>query len=688
MNNKKTTSIFSFGFWLCIVTLLTAPQTSAQKPPTGVLQEIENGVFVLEATLPFEVTENECKADLVKCLTVESTIYDGSKAGILFEDIEGDAEAKKVPILNRVITANCDGSGFPAKGGEFCLSVNNDNLLLVIYRFVETPTLENDKYSLNAVIKDNRLSREVAGGYAAITKLEFPLKDPEVAALSDTDRSTNTNLKKMFTVGGQKDIEDGNNVIRVRIELPDKARTTDDDKEKLKKGRILLRRVREILRWLDAQERNPPNIATVQTDLRDGSGVKPFRLVGFAYIGQDKNRVTTGTASQSCGLEGAVPIELQPLTERELALYCDSRLTLYLVGAQNLPSQQFLFKVEFQQNPPLELALVAKATPVGSGVKALTAPDAKAVGDNKELDLRTFKTNLDLGLTYTNSVEEVERDGQTVRERQNNGAVDLMFAPIFNKYLTKPKSVQLLTTPFFIDAKASFDRTIEKNTLSLNRTLIGSDLSLLIIGKETPGDLTHPNDSDKYRMSFRFINASDRDFKRVEAKFNFETLIRLVALNRPLSLRSKFIPASVLNPKAGGTVVPTGKFGYQIQPTFGFDLGRVYRDKRDAFSNEEQTKFVRRFYIGLDMQFDLTRRATLTIKDTYYIRGEAPEARYRNYFLGELSTPLGKLTRNVAQSVFFSFERGEQPPFVSPRVNAFKVGYRITSNFFRDVSAP
>jgi hypothetical protein len=694
MNIKKIRSA-SFPY---IVTFLiifgTYCQLFAQKSPTAVLREIETGaalVQTLEATSLFKV-ETACKTNLIECYEVTATVYDGGDTGILFEDVEGDAAgAGKIPILNIEAAEKCGPGEFPTRAGAFCLKISEDDLLMVIYRFVMLPTLEKDKYSINLTIKRRPpadppgMPAQVKGGYSAVANLEFPINDPEVAALSDTERTQNRNLKVMYTAGNTTaEILDNHNIIRVRIELPSKGDRLDEPKTQLKNARIVLRRVRAALAWLDRMESTPSAIANVEIDLRDGTGVKPYPLIGFAYLGQDKNRTAPAANPQCSSVEPDIPVAIQPITERERALFCESRLTLYLIGRDELPSKPFFFKVAFQQNPPLELALVAKATPTSTGIKSLAAPEAKAVGENTLLGLRSFNSNIDFGFAVTSSVKNEEN----VRKRNNNGAFDVMFAPILNKYLTGPRRWQLLTTPFFIDAKASVDEDITKDSLSLNRILIGSELGLLHLGKFTPGDLTHPADYDKYKFSFRFINASDRDFKRVEAKFNFETLIRLVALNKPLSQRFKSIPPSVLNPKAGPAAIPTGKFGYQIQPVFGFELGRVYRDKRAAFANENQELSVRRFYLGLDMQFDLTRMAKITLKDTFYIRGEVEQGRYRNHFLGELSTPLGKLGNRAAQSIFISFERGDQPPFVSPSVNSFKVGYRITANFFDNVILP
>ena len=127
--------------------------------------------------------------------------------------------------------------------------------------------------------------------------------------------------------------------------------------------------------------------------------------------------------------------------------------------------------------------------------------------------------------------------------------------------------------------------------------------------------------------------------------------------------------------------MPRHNFGYQIQPFVGTEIGVVYRDKRQAFDVEDSSRTLRRVYFGTDMLFNLTRYANLKLTDTFYYRGEAPQHPTRNYFRSEIQAVLFN-SPDTSQCIFFSFERGDQPPFSTPSVNAFKIGYRITSNFF------
>lgn len=60
-----------------------------------------------------------------------------------------------------------------------------------------------------------------------------------------------------------------------------------------------------------------------------------------------------------------------------------------------------------------------------------------------------------------------------------------------------------------------------------------------------------------------------------------------------------------------------------------------------------------------------------------YVRGEDRSDRLHNYLLATASVPLPAFNVYMAQSVFFSYERGGQPPFSTPDTNALKLGYRI-----------
>ena len=64
----------------------------------------------------------------------------------------------------------------------------------------------------------------------------------------------------------------------------------------------------------------------------------------------------------------------------------------------------------------------------------------------------------------------------------------------------------------------------------------------------------------------------------------------------------------------------------------------------------------------------------LSGQDILYVRGEDPSDRLHNYLLASASVPLPAFNVDMAQSVFFSYERGGQPPF-SPSLGNATPGY-------------
>src|SRR5205823_5467039 len=173
-----------------------------------------------------------------------------------------------------------------------------------------------------------------------------------------------------------------------------------------------------------------------------------------------------------------------------------------------------------------------------------------------------------------------------------------------------------------------------------------------------------------------------------EAKGEFEFRPIFERLNQPLRIKHTATKSVLIPDSPPKEISSGGFFGYQIQPFVGFEGGRVYRRSRSAFKGEEQGDTVRRLLFGADMAFNLTTRFTLSFTDIFYLRGETPAHRARNYFTGTIEAPLGNFSRNAAQSIFFSFERGNQPPFATPAVNALKFGYRVRSDFFESGSGP
>lgn len=546
-------------------------------------------------------------------------------------------------------------SGLPAPN-EFCKSVPEAGQIRLLFLFSSRPAAK-DNFSISfATIATNfvknttssgeevtDVQQKTTSGSVVQVENESPVGKVRLAVVpvnkpfqkrSQPDQICTDKSEYVFTADGPKEMNLHTNVIRIRLDLP------ADDQATLE------RRVKALLDYFEQQKANPAAIANVTIERRDtsGTGVN-YPLSAFTY---------------------------QPQCRKQLLV--DGNLSLYLIGDEDFPTGAFDIRVKFNNEPPMELAKVLKTSHPGIG--SVATPAADKVGTDKTLGLRSFDSNLNLGLAFTSSVSDVKKGTETVRERQNAGAVDLRFQPWFNIDLSPTSKNLHLLTPLFFDAKVASGKITEK-TLALNRILIGSEYSFVYIRS------TEAEKADKHVFSFRYVNASDRDFKRIEGKFNFETLLLFKKLNKPLAEEFD-TENSTLIPDNGFKIIPKGKLGYQIQPIVGVDLGGIFRRQRETFEPEEESKFVRRLYFGGDIKLNLTRHFDLTISDTFYFRGETPKDRGRNYFLTELDTPLGSISQKTAQSIFFSFERGDQPPFASPGVNAFKIGYRVVSNFGRN----
>lgn len=415
-------------------------------------------------------------------------------------------------------------------------------------------------------------------------------------------------------------------------------------------------RMKELDKWLKTNKANPPKIAKVRIEPLTKANISEQAISSFS--------VSPAVEGQSHNMDLDVA--------RALAF---QKASVCIQFHERLPSEKFNAEVTFQNTPPLELEKpLTKALPGATGI---ATPSASSIPDENKLGLRSLENNLDLGFLYTSAVKDVKKEDQTVRERQNRGSLDLRFAPSIRGRMRPPevKKWQPFWTPVFIDAKISTG-SVSEETLSLNRILFGTEVAFRYVQGTTRGQ------RDKYVITLRGTNASDRDYNQAEVKGELEFRPIFETLNQPLRIRRASVPA-VLVPDSPQKEVPSGGFlGYQIQPFVGIEAGWRYRERRPTFKAEEQSDAVRRLRFGIDIAFNLTPRLTLTLTDIFYLRGESPGDRKRNYFSSIIEAPLGNLSRNAAQSVYFSFERGNQPPFSTAGVNALKFGYRIKSDFF------
>jgi hypothetical protein len=410
-------------------------------------------------------------------------------------------------------------------------------------------------------------------------------------------------------------------------------------------------RVTSIGRWLGPLQRRLEDLADVR--------VEPLKSAA-TDIAQPK--VTSIEV-----LPSVLKLESQRPTDEPPA-----RISICMYFDQSLPADKFNAEVVFKGDPPFELSEKLVATL--SGASLMAAPDSSAVVGGDKMALRTFENNLDVGVVFLSSVKTA---GDT-RKRSKTATFDIRFAPFLLTRIQPPtkQTWQRFWTPFFIDAKVSNGK-IDNDTLSLNRIMFGTEYVFRYYKSAAA------EERNRYLLTLRGVNASDRDYKRAEITGEFEFRPIFNVVNRPLKRSPSQFAQSVIVPDGPVREITTSKiFGYQIQPFVGTEIGRTYRDRRSILKGEELSDNVRRIYFGADMAFDLTSHFTLSFTDMLYVRGEAPEDRLHHYFNGKIEVPLGSLWTRLGQSVYLSFERGGQPPFSTPNVNALKVGYRIRSNFF------
>jgi hypothetical protein len=354
----------------------------------------------------------------------------------------------------------------------------------------------------------------------------------------------------------------------------------------------------------------------------------------------------------------------------------DDRFYQCLELTKDPPRSTFDIKFSYPNTAPLEL----RRPFLSKDVVGATHAAAPFSLDETDITKRSLEQNLDVGGQLGSSVvdKKVKNDAGVevpTRMRDTKWTLDLRVAPLLNVLsLPDPGSETFkYFTPIFIDARVSSGKIIEE-TLALNRIEIGSEFEFrTYINAEK--NSTYPI---YLRSILSFKNTSDRDFKQAEWKGGFEFQPVISLLNRPLRFRREVFNR-VLDKDAerAPKVLPvTIGFGWQFLPLVGVEAGKTWRNK-NTFAAIEQTTFVRRFYFGATINLDLTAYVKVSVKDVLYVRGESETDPLHNYFVGTVQVPFPSFTRNSANSAFVSFERGGQPPFATPDVNAVKIGYRV-----------
>jgi hypothetical protein len=404
------------------------------------------------------------------------------------------------------------------------------------------------------------------------------------------------------------------------------------------------------------------------------------------------------------GLESAKLLtpNIQFISNQGEANICLTVKTIPPTGAINL-------SVQFKDHGGMKVPYYLGAPFIG---KAISWSASKVIKKSFDIpddpDKRKIENNLDLGLSFNSAVAT---DSTTkIRSRSSNGILDVRLAPWLDDIRDDLRKATIIQwNPIYLNANVATGK-ITKSTLSLNRVILGTDLDFHFVPKrksvqdpdsgeqipdkqpykklrdakkakcdKLPDRATCGEDIDKqkvftnyYRLTISGKHSSDRDFKQKEitAESSFEPIWGF--LNKPRNDRWFYgkIPDTVTGER--GKKYPV--LGWEIYPTFGFQFGKTY-SRRDPASVVKESDLIKRLNVGITMNFDITSHLNLSIVDTFYSRYELKPSHNRNYLITQMFAPLGNIGR-ASNGVFFSFEKGDAPPFTST-VNVLKFGYRI-----------
>lgn len=286
---------------------------------------------------------------------------------------------------------------------------------------------------------------------------------------------------------------------------------------------------------------------------------------------------------------------------------------------------------------------------------------------------KNLERNLDLGLTFTSSVADEDvpatttTPATTVRKRTNRGVVDIAFAPWLNVLKTPIERNKALWfwTPAYLKANVATGK-IEKDTLSLNRVLLGTNFEMRYY-RSKGGELSTPT-TGWTTLNIGLFHASDRDFKQKEIYANLEFKPVWAKLFKPYAL----------NYTIADGLKKQSPLGFQIEPLVGFAFGRTYSRRNPAEAIKVKDTFTR-LSLGGSASLSIKDRFILTVENKFFIRSETSFDHYANYskLTGEFR--LGA-NRYASNSLFVFFEKGTNAPFTS-YVNAVRVGYRLWGNW-------
>lgn len=346
-----------------------------------------------------------------------------------------------------------------------------------------------------------------------------------------------------------------------------------------------------------------------------------------------------------------------------LAAGVEKFLDVFLCLDQRLPvgesiSAKIFFDTNAFTDPDLQRFL-RSALWLQNGIEAsLKTGKGESTDFTRE---KVFNKKLEIGGSLTNKIGDKGK-------RQTETAFDLRFAPFQTGERSARGDWSYTLTPLLIEGSVS-NKKISADTLSTNAVHIWFDSTFFKLTPRLIGLVGDQGLSDKpqgwnlHRIVLDGGITADRDFKENEYGSRFSYWWSPGVFNR-----------FIFGPQLANR---QRKVLFDLLP-LGFDLARKQVRRPMPFSPSEH--FVRRLRFGTKLAFQIPPFANVSFEDTFYVRGETPGHRQRNYFKGQVEYFPFAPTANFSQGFFVSFERGTQPPFATPNISTWKVGFRARVN--------
>ncbi|MDM7920811.1 MAG: hypothetical protein QUS14_00810 [Pyrinomonadaceae bacterium] len=333
------------------------------------------------------------------------------------------------------------------------------------------------------------------------------------------------------------------------------------------------------------------------------------------------------------------------------------RLDQRMPAAETLSPAQILFDPAFFDSDFTAVSHPAFAS-LRDGIKgAITTPAAINEAEKRD-EVRQGVFEMGGGLTTTKQKENVTNENE---DRETSGFIDLRIALPTRYYFGRGRGPSVSSwwswTPAQLDAMISEGKLTVKN-ISTNtmRLFTQAQFTQDVSGRLPSGSR---KGTDFIVMNFEGGAAADRDLRVIEYTVGSDFRLEPGFLNRTFG-------------KSETGKTPTLLF--EVSPA-GFEIGGR-QVRRDPLFPDTDT-FVRRYRFATRIELQLPPYVQFTLENRSWIRGEVSDDRFRNYFKTSLNLFPRKLNENVSAGVFLSYEVGSSPPFSTPAIATFKLGFRV-----------